>query len=145
MNLVFQSWLTWALLSAGFAALTAIFAKVGVAGVDSDLATFLRTIVVVTLLGAITFATGKWQSPATLPARTLVFLGLSGFATGASWLCYFRALQIGDAARVAPIDKLSVVFVAVFAVLFLGERLSITNWVGLAMMAAGAILVAQRG
>ena len=139
MPLLFQSWLPWALLSAVFAALTAIFAKVGVAGVDSDLATFLRTCVVVVLLGLLTVLTGKWQSPATLPTRTLLFLGLSGAATGASWLCYFRALQIGDAARVAPIDKLSVVFVAVFAVLFLGERLSVTNWLGLALMAGGAI------
>ena len=91
MPLLFQSWLTWALLSAGFAALTAIFAKVGVAGVDSDLATFLRTLVVAMLLGLLVVLTGKWQSPATLPGRTLVFLGLSGAATGASWLCYFRA------------------------------------------------------
>ena len=145
MNLLSQSWLTWALLSAGFAALTAIFAKVGVAGVDSDLATLLRTVVVAVLLGALILVTGKWQSPATLPTRTLVFLGLSGAATGASWLCYFRALQIGDAARVAPIDKLSVVFVAIIAVLFLGERLSLTNWLGLALMAGGAILLAHRG
>lgn len=145
MTLMFQSWLPWALLSAGFAALTAIFAKVGVANVNADLATLLRTLVVAVLLGALILLTGKWQNPATLPARTLLFLGLSGAATGASWLCYFRALQIGDAARVAPIDKLSVVFVAVFAVLFLGERLSVTNWLGLAMMAAGAILVAHRG
>ena len=145
MPLLFQSWLTWALMSAGFAALTAIFAKIGVAGVDSDLATFLRTLVVAMLLGLLVVLTGKWQSPATLPGRTLVFLGLSGAATGASWLCYFRALQIGDAARVAPVDKLSVVFVAVFAVLFLGERLSITNWLGLLLMAGGAILLAQRG
>ena len=145
MNLLLQSWLTWALLSAGFAALTAIFAKVGVAGINSDLATLLRTLVVAVLLGALTFLTGKWQNPATLPTRTLLFPGLSGAATGASWLCYFRALQIGDAARVAPVDKLSVVFVAVFAVLFLGERLSSTNWLGLVLMAGGAILVAHRG
>ncbi len=145
MTLMFQSWLPWAMLSAGFAALTGIFAKVGVANVNADLATLLRTLVVAVLLGALILLTGKWQNPATLPARTLLFLGLSGAATGASWLCYFRALQIGDAARVAPIDKLSVVFVAVFAVLFLGERLSVTNWLGLAMMAAGAILVAHRG
>ena len=115
------------------------------ANVNADLATLLRTLVVAVLLGALTILTGKWQNPATLPARTLLFLGLSGAATGASWLCYFRALQIGDAARVAPIDKLSVVFVAVFAVLFLGERLSVVNWLGLAMMAGGALLVAQRG
>ena len=145
MPLLIQSWLTWAVLSAGFAALTAIFAKIGVAGVDSDLATFLRTLVVAALLGLLVVLTGKWQNPVTLPARTLVFLGLSGAATGASWLCYFRALQIGDVARVAPVDKLSVVFVAVFAVLFLGERLSVTNWFGLLMMAGGAILLAQRG
>jgi transporter family protein len=106
-------WFTWALLSALFAALTAIFAKVGVANINSDLATFIRTIVIMAVLGAILFARGLFQPLGSIAPRTYVFLTLSGLATGASWLCYFRALQIGDAARVAPVDKLSVVLVAV--------------------------------
>lgn len=137
-------WQAWAVLSAAFAALTAIFAKVGVENVNSDYATFIRTIVIVVVLGAILAATGNWQAPATVTAKTWLFLILSGLATGASWLCYFRALKLGDAARVAPIDKLSVVLVAVFAVLFLGERLSGPNWLGVALIAAGAVLVAWR-
>ncbi len=137
-------WQAWAVLSAAFAALTAIFAKVGVENVNSDYATFIRTIVIVVVLGAVLAATGNWQAPATVTAKTWLFLILSGLATGASWLCYFRALKLGDAARVAPIDKLSVVLVAVFAVLFLGERLSGPNWLGVALIAAGAVLVAWR-
>jgi len=134
------SWTVWALLSAGFAALTAIFAKMGV---DSDLATLARTIVVVCLLSLLLAATGRLH-PASLSGRTLLFLALSGAATGASWLCYFRALKLGDAARVAPIDKLSVVLVAVFGVVFLGERLSAVNWLGIALIGGGAVLVAFR-
>jgi transporter family protein len=137
-----SSWLFWALLSACFAALTAIFAKVGVANINSDLATFIRTLVVVAALAAILALRGSWQPLATISGRTYLFLVLSGLATGASWLCYFRALQLGDAARVAPIDKLSVVLVAVFAVLFLGERLSGVNWLGIVLIAAGTLLVA---
>jgi transporter family protein len=137
------SWTAWALLSAGFAALTAIFAKIGVEGVDSDLATLARTIVVVCLLTLLLAATGRLH-PASLSGRTLLFLALSGAATGASWLCYFRALKLGDAARVAPIDKLSVVLVAVFGVVFLGERLSAINWLGIALIGGGAVLVAFR-
>lgn len=137
-----DSWQQWALLSAGFAALTAIFAKIGVENVNSDFATFVRTLVVVAALVLLLTITGSWQSPAEVPGRTWLFLTLSGLATGASWLCYFRALKIGDAARVAPLDKLSVVFVAVFAVLFLGERLSAGNWLGIALIAAGAVLLA---
>lgn len=140
-----QPWLGWALLSAVFAALTAIFAKIGVENVNSDFATFVRTIIVAVLLAMILLMTGKWQSPASVSGRTYLFLLLSGAATGASWLCYFRALQVGEAARVAPIDKLSVVFVAVFAVLVLGERLSLPNWIGLGFMAMGAILLAYKG
>jgi len=136
-------WTFWALLSAGFAALTAIFAKIGVEGVDSDLATLARTIVVVCLLTLLLAATGRLQ-PASLPPRTLLFLTLSGAATGASWLCYFRALKLGDAARVAPIDKLSVVLVAVFGAAVLGEKLSAINWLGVVLIAAGALLVAFR-
>lgn len=139
-----DSWQFWALLSASFAALTAIFAKIGVENVNSDFATFIRTLVVVAALGLILALTGTWQSPAGVSGRTWLFLGLSGIATGASWLCYFRALKLGDAARVAPIDKLSVVLVAVFAVLFLGERLSLPNWLGIALISAGAMLVAYK-
>jgi transporter family protein len=139
------SWVFWALLSAGFAALTAIFGKVGVEAIESDVATFLRTAVVLCVLGAILLGTGEWQPLGSISRRTYLFLGLSGLATGASWLCYFRALKLGDAARVAPIDKLSVVLVAVFGVAFLGERLSTPNWLGVGLIAAGAVLVAYRG
>jgi bacterial/archaeal transporter family protein len=131
-------------LSAAFAALTAISAKIGVENVNSDLATFIRTVVVVCILGLIVYATRQFQNPADISARTYLFLLLSGFGTGASWLCYFRALKLGNASQVAPIDKLSVVLVAVFGVLFLGERLSTVNWLGVALVAAGAILVAIR-
>jgi transporter family protein len=139
------SWQFWALLSAVFAALTAIFAKLGVENVNSDLATFIRTVVVVVVLAGILAATGQWQPPNSITTRTYLFLLLSGLGTGASWLCYFRALKLGDAARVAPIDKLSVVLVAVFGVTFLGERLTALNWLGVAAVGGGAILIAYRG
>jgi bacterial/archaeal transporter family protein len=139
-----SSWQIWAVFSAVFASLTAIFAKVGVENVNSDLATFIRTIIVVCVLGLIVFATNQFQNPADISARTYVFLLLSGLGTGASWLCYFRALKLGNAAQVAPIDKLSVVLVAIFGVTFLGEKLSAVNWLGVALVAAGAILVAVR-
>lgn len=145
MKNLFLSWQFWALLSAGFAALTAIFTKIGIENVNSDFATFIRTIVILLAAALMLYITGNWQSPATVTPRTWLFLILSGLATGASWICYFRALKIGDAARVAPIDKLSVVFVAVFAVLFLGERLSLPNWLGVILIACGAVLVAYRG
>jgi transporter family protein len=141
---LFSSWQTWAVLSAVFAALTAIFAKVGVENINSDLATFIRTIVVIVALGCLLVATGQFQAPGTISSRSYLFLVLSGLGTGASWLCYFRALKLGEAAKVAPIDKLSVVLVAVFGVLFLGERLSMPNWFGIALIAVGAILVAYR-
>lgn len=137
-------WVAWALLSAFFAALTAIFAKVGVANINSDLATFIRTIVIAVVLCAILLARGLFQPLDTISPRTYLFLALSGLATGASWLCYFRALQIGEAALVAPIDKLSVVLVAIFGVIFLREQLTSVNWIGIAMIASGAILVAWR-
>ncbi|NVO17424.1 MAG: EamA family transporter [Rhodoplanes sp.] len=140
-----SSWQFWALLAAVFAALTAIFAKIGVEAVNSDFATFVRTGVILGVLAAILYATGQWQAPGTVPGRTWLFLALSGLATGGSWLCYFRALKLGDAARVAPIDKLSVVLVAVFGAAFLGERLSAANWLGVALIAGGAVLVAYRG
>ncbi|TIN23628.1 MAG: EamA family transporter [Mesorhizobium sp.] len=145
MNLTVSSWQFWALLSAAFAALTAIFAKVGIENINSDFATFIRTVIILIVLGAILLASGQFQSPATISGKTWAFLGLSGLATGASWLCYFRALKIGNAAQVAPIDKLSVVLVAVFGAVFLGERLSGANWLGVALIAAGAVLVAYRG
>lgn len=145
MKQLLLSWQLWALLSASFAALTAIFAKIGVENVNSDFATFARTIVVLVTLGAILLATGQWQDPRTVSARTWLFLVLSGLATGASWMCYFRALKLGPASRVAPIDKLSVVLVAIFAVLFLGEKLSVANWMGVALIGGGAILVAYKG
>lgn len=144
MKNLLLSWVFWALLSAGFAALTAIFAKVGIENVNSDFATFIRTVVILLVAALIVYASGNWQQPSSVSTKTWVFLILSGAATGASWICYFRALKLGDAARVAPIDKLSVVFVAVFAVLFLGERLALPNWLGVILIACGAILVAYR-
>ncbi len=140
----FAYWLTWALLSAAFAALTAIFAKVGVENVNSDFATLIRTVVILGVLALLVSASGQWQSPRSVSGRTYLFLILSGLATGASWLCYFRALKLGDAARVAPIDKLSVVLVAVFGVLFLGEKLAGLNWLGVVLIAAGTLLVAWK-
>jgi transporter family protein len=145
MRGILLSWQLWALLSASFAALTAIFAKLGVEGVNPDFATFVRTLVVIAALGLILAATGQWQDPQGVSPRTWAFLGLSGLATGASWVCYFRALRLGPASQVAPIDKLSVVLVALFAALFLGERLSGPAWLGVAMIAGGAVLVAWKG
>jgi len=144
MQATIAPWLFWAALSAFFAALTAIFAKIGVENVGSDLATFLRTVVILLALAAILSLRGDWRGLAEISPRSALFLVLSGLATGASWLCYFRALKVGDAARVAPVDKLSVVLVAIFGVLFLGERLSLGNWLGVALIAAGAVLVALR-
>jgi transporter family protein len=138
------SWQFWALAAAAFAALTAIFAKVGVENVNSDFATFIRTIVILLCLAAILAATGQFQLPGSVSSRTYLFLVLSVLATGASWLCYFRALKLGDASQVAPIDKLSVVLVAAFGFLFLGERPSGVNWLGIALIAVGAILVGYR-
>jgi len=136
------SWLVWALGSAGFAAMTAIFAKIGVEGIDSDLATLFRTLVIIAVLTILLAVTGKFQPLDAISPRSWLFLALSGLATGASWICYFRALKIGDAARVAPIDKLSVVLVAVLGVAFLGEHLSTRGWLGIVLIGAGAVLVA---
>jgi transporter family protein len=141
---VLSSWQFWALASAAFAALTAIFAKVGVENVNADFATFIRTIVILATLALILLATGQYQAPGSISGRTYMFLMLSGLATGGSWICYFRALKIGNAAQVAPIDKLSVVLVAIFGVMFLGERLSGLNWAGVLLIAAGAVLVAYK-
>jgi transporter family protein len=142
MTSAFSSWQLWAVLSAIFAALTAIFAKVGVENISSDLATLIRTIVILALIAIIVGATGQLRNPSSIAGRTYLSLILSGLATGASWLCYFRALKLGQAGQVAPIDKLSVVLVAIFGVLFLGEKLSALNWLGVALIGAGAILVA---
>ena len=139
-----QNWLAWALLSATFAALTAIFAKVGLEGIDSDYATLLRTAVIFLTLGMLIAALGKSRDPTQLPPRSVAFLVLSGLATGASWLCYFRALKAGDASRVAPIDKLSVVLVALFATAFLGERPTPREWLGIGLVGAGALLLSLK-
>ncbi len=138
------SWQFWALMSAVFAALTAIFAKVGIQGINSDFATLVRTLVIIGALCLFLTVTGQWQKPGEISAKSWVFLVLSGLATGASWLAYFRALQIGDASRVAPVDKLSVVLVALFGAAFLGERMSTINWVGIALIGCGVVLVALR-
>ena len=139
-----MSWLPWALGSAVFAAFTAIFAKVGLEGVDSDYATLVRTFVIMLVLSVLVYATGKWRNPATLPARAATFLVLSGLATGASWFCYFRALKLGEASKVAPVDKLSVVLVAIFAVVFLGERPGLRDWAGISLVGAGVLLLALK-
>lgn len=137
-----SAWFYWASLSAVFAALTAIFAKVGIQGVDSDLATLVRTAIIMVVVSMFVVFTGKWTNPLALPPKTWLFLGLSGLATGASWVCYFRALQMGDASKVAPVDKFSLVLVAVFAFAFLGERPSWQEWAGIAMVAGGVLLLA---
>lgn len=137
-----HGWFFWAALSACFAALTAIFAKVGIQGVDSDFATLVRTAIIVCLLAVFVGATGKWMNPRSLSPRTLLFLGLSALATGASWVCYFRALQMGQASQVAPVDKFSLVLVAVFAFAFLGERPSLREWAGIGLVASGVLVLA---
>jgi transporter family protein len=139
-----SDWLVWALLSAVFAALTSVLAKVGIQGIDSDFATLIRTFVIVLVLGVFVLTTAKWTNPLSLPRKTLVFLVLSGLATCASWVCYFRALQIGEASRVAPIDKLSVVLVAIFAVIFLGERPSVKDWFGISLVGLGTVILAVK-
>lgn len=143
MRTTLLSWPFWALLSAIFAALTAIFAKVGVENVNTDFATFVRTVVILLALATILVGTGQWQPLGSVSGRSYLFLIFSGLATGGSWLCYFRALKLGEAARVAPIDKLSVVLVAIFGTVFLHERLSAANWIGVALITLGAVLVAH--
>ncbi|QQP95270.1 EamA family transporter [Lysobacter enzymogenes] len=139
------AWSIWALLSAVFAALTAVLAKVGVAGISADYATLVRSLVILLVLALLVPLTGQWVDPRSLPARSLLFLVLSGLATGASWLCYYRALQLGEVAQVAPVDKLSVVLAALFAVAFLGERPSPREWLGLLLVGGGvAVLVWRR-
>lgn len=142
MKALLFGWPFWALLSAVFAALTAIFAKVGVENVNSDVATLIRTVVILLALTVILLARGELRDSIAISPRTWAFLVLSGLATGASWICYFRALKLGNASQVAPLDKLSVVLVALFGVAFLGERLSALNWLGIALIAGGALCVA---
>jgi transporter family protein len=139
-----NSWLFWSLLSAVFAGATAVLAKIGVTGVDSNLATAIRTTVILVFAWAIALLTAKPSALADLSRRTWLFLALSGIATGLSWLCYFRALQLGPASRVAPIDKLSVGFVLVFAALFLNEPLNLKSGFGAALIVAGAIVLAWK-
>lgn len=137
-----NNWLIWALLSAVFASLTAIFAKIGIQGVDSDLATLIRTSIIIIVLAGFVWATGKWSNPLLLSGKTWLFLTLSSLATGASWVCYFRALKLGEASKVAPVDKLSLVLVAIFAFAFLGERPALNEWIGIVMVATGVITLA---
>ncbi|MFZ6876394.1 EamA family transporter [Undibacterium sp. Di27W] len=139
-----NSWFYWACLSAIFAAFTAIFAKIGIKNVDSDFATLIRTAIILVVLIGVVSLTGKMSNPASLSAKSWLFLILSGLATGASWLCYFRALQIGDASKVAPVDKMSLVFVAIFAFLFLEERPSLQEWSGIALVCAGVLVLALK-
>ena len=137
-----SNWFYWALLSAAFAALTAIFAKIGLTGVDSDLATLIRTGVILLVLSGFVMFAGKWSNPFQLSGKTWLFLVLSGLATGASWVCYFRALKIGEASKVAPVDKLSLLLVAVFAFIFLHERPTAREWTGILMVGAGVLILA---
>ena len=139
-----MNWFFWALLSALFAGLTAILAKIGVAGVNANLATAIRTTVVLVFTWGIALATTNPSAMLSLPRRTWVFLVLSGLATGLSWLCYFRALQLGEASRVAPVDKLSVVFAIALAVIFLHEQLTWHQWVGGGLVVAGAVVLAWK-
>ena len=139
-----DSWVFWALLSAAFAAATAVLAKAGSADIDPDLATLIRTAVVLLCLLLLVTATGKWNLTEPLSRRTVLLLVLSGIATGASWLCYFRALKAGEVSKVAPVDKLSVVLVAVFAVVFLRERLNVREWLGVGLVAAGVVVLALK-
>lgn len=137
-----QPWLYWALASAVFAALTAIFAKLGLNGIDSDFATFIRTLVIIAALALFLTYTQKWQPLASLSGKNWLFLVLSGLATGASWLAYFKALQMGNASQVAPIDKFSIILVAMFAFIFLGERPDKQDWLGIGLVAAGVLTLA---
>jgi bacterial/archaeal transporter family protein len=138
------AWFYWALLSAVFAAGTAIFAKIGIRGVDSDLATLVRTFIIFFVLATYVVAMGKWSNPLSLPGKTWTFLGLSALATGASWVCYFRALQMGEASKVAPVDKFSLVLVALFAFVFLGERPNVREWSGIACVALGVVILSLK-
>jgi len=137
-----QQWKIYAFASALFAGLTAVLAKQGVKNISSNYATLIRTIVIVFFLGLLVWFRHEWMSPFSLNRKNLIFLLLSGIATGLSWLCYFRALQMGPASLVAPIDKLSLIFVVLLSVVFFGERLNLVQWSGVSLMAIGAILIA---
>ncbi len=137
-----SSWIFWAILSAIFAALTTIFAKVGIQGVDSDLATLIRTAIVLLLLTLFVHFTGKWVNPFNLSKYNWVFLALSGLATCASWICFYRALQIGEASKVLVVDKFSIVIVAILAFVFLGEKPLTKDWLGIALVACGLMVLA---
>lgn len=139
-----HTWFYWALASAFFAALTAIFAKAGLQGIDSDFATFIRTLVIIAALAAFLSYAGKWQGVGDFSAKNWTFLILSGLATGASWLAYFKALQMGEASKVAPVDKFSIVLVALFAVIFLKERPSSQEWLGIVLIAGGVLTLALK-
>jgi len=139
-----MNWIFWAILSAFFAGITAILAKIGVAGIDSNLATAIRTSVVLVFSWAIVLATNPHFSLGAISRRAWLFLTLSGLATGLSWLCYFRALQLGQASRVAPVDKLSVVFAIVLAALVLHEKLAWQHWIGGALIVIGALILAWK-
>ena len=139
-----MTWFYWALLSAFFAAMTAVSAKVGLQGIDSDFATLIRTAVILVVLTGMVATLGKWSNPMALPGKSLAFLVFSGLATGASWICYFRALKLGDASKVAPVDKVSVILVAVAAVVFLGERPSLREWGGILLVGAGVVVLAMK-
>lgn len=139
-----ESWVWWALMSAVFAAATGVLAKAGSHDIDPDLATLIRTGVVMACLLVFVTAAGKWTTSEPLSRRTVLFLVLSGVATGASWVCYFHALKAGDVSKVGPVDKLSVVLVVVFAVAFLGERLSAREWAGVALITLGVLALALK-
>lgn len=134
-------WFYWAAWAAVFAALTAIFAKLGLEGIDADLATLVRTVIILVVLAGFVYATAKWSNPLAFAPKTWLYLVLSSLATGASWVCYFRALKVGDASKVASVDKLSLVLVAVFAFLVLGERPSGREWIGILLVAAGVLIL----
>ena len=136
-----MNWKLFALGSAFFAGLTAVLSKIGVEDIPSNLATLIRTIVILLFLIGLVLARGEWRSPGELSGRSFLFLVLSGLATGFSWICYYRALQIAPASLVAPLDKLSLIFAVLLAVLFLGERLTVVQWAGAALMTSGAILL----
>lgn len=137
-----NSWLFWALASAFFASLTAIFAKMGLHGIDSDFATFIRTLIILFALGLFLTYAHKWQNISDLNGKNWLFLILSGLSTGASWLAYFKALQMGEASKVAPVDKLSLVWVVILAVIFLKERPNAQEWLGISCVAIGVFILA---
>ena len=144
MRSIFENWQAWALLSALFAAMTAIFGKIGVQRIDPDFATLIRVVVILAVTALLVLVTGAAQPLSSIPAKTYVFLGLSGLATGASWLCYYRALKLGPASHVAPVDKMSVVLVALIGVFLLGETMTAKNWLGIGLITGGAILVSLK-